>query len=107
MVLTKFQTLKFNLVEMLKHFKIKFQIKNYIILIFEFDPEVYFLFELDLNFTGWGALSVREEVDKLIYTYERSIIHLVIFRTKFGLRKKWDVVVDNKIKNKEDSNGRS
>jgi hypothetical protein len=54
---------------------------------FEYDDSVYFVLELDFNFTGYGSYSSKETYTE----YERSIIHFVIFRTKFGIRKKWRV----------------
>lgn len=54
---------------------------------FDYNPDIWFIFELDINLRGWGSISEKIQENKKVYTYERSILHLVIFKTKFGIRK--------------------
>lgn len=54
---------------------------------FDYDPEIWFIFEFDFNLKGWGSIGKKVEGNKQITTFERSLLHLVIFKTKFGIRK--------------------
>ena len=67
--------------------KFKFQVDNYEFSGFDYDPDLYFIFELDLNFSGYGSYKTSDTYTE----YERSVLHIVLFRTKFSIRKKWRV----------------
>lgn len=69
--------------------KLRFNFKNdnWQFIGFDYDPSIWFIFEFDLNFKGWGSYSKKIENNKQITTFERSLLHLVIFKTKFGIRK--------------------
>jgi hypothetical protein len=73
-------------------FKSKIKTANWEFILFEYDPYCYFLFELDLQFSGWGSYKEEKTEDNKITYYERSVLHFVILRTKFGIRKKWSKV---------------
>lgn len=73
--------------------KLKFKkiFGNYEFTGFEYDGDCWPLLEFDCSFTGYGCFS-NETIGEYNYTLlERSVINFVIFRTKFGIRKKWKV----------------
>lgn len=67
--------------------KFNFDIGNYQVSGFEYAPDVYFILEFDFNLSGYGSYSVKESYIE----YERSVIHAVLFRNKFSVRKTWRV----------------
>ncbi len=71
--------------------KLKLQTANWAVIAFEYVPDCYFVLEFDFNLSGTGSFSrVTDPISKIdSYHCERSVIHIVLFRTKFGLRKKW------------------
>jgi hypothetical protein len=68
--------------------KLRFNFKNekWQFIGFDYDPEIWFIFEFDVQFKGWGSCSKKIEESKQITTFERSLLHLVFFKTKFGIR---------------------
>ena len=63
---------------------------NWEFIAFDFD-DMWSLIEFDLSFSGYGCFS-EGTIDGYRYTrYERTILHFVLFRTKFAIRKKWKV----------------
>lgn len=71
---------------------------KYKLTLFEYEPTCYFLLEFDMTLSGIGSFEVVEKEGKQVAICKRSVLHIVIFRTRFSLGLIWEEDYSSEIK---------
>jgi hypothetical protein len=71
-------------------FKFKKTFGSWTITGFDYDPDVWFIIEFNLELSGYGSFHIVEKENYNLIKYERTAASLVLFRTKIiQITKKW------------------
>jgi hypothetical protein len=59
---------------------------------FDYDPSIWFIIEFNLELKGYGSFQIVEKENYNLINYERTVVSLVLFRTKIiQVIKKWSI----------------